>query len=73
MAAKRIYTVCDNNTGTTRLVRATHPNAALMHVARHTWAVRVATQTDLEQELKAGTKVEEPGEPPAPNTQGELK
>lgn len=62
MATKRIYTVCDNKAGTTRLVRASHPNAALMHVARSAWGVRVATQTDLEQEFKAGTKVEEAGE-----------
>lgn len=72
MATKRIYTVCDNSTGKTRLVRASHPNAALMHVARATWAVRVATQTDLEQEIKAGTKVEEPGEPASDDGQGNL-
>ena len=43
-----------------------------MHVARGTYQVRVATQGDLEQAFKAGTKVEEIGDP-APDGQGELK
>ena len=72
MVTKRIYTVCDNKTGTSRLVRASHPNAALMHIARSAVSVRVATQTDLEDAFKAGTKVEEPGEQPAADGQGTL-
>lgn len=65
MATKRIYTLCDDKTGVTRLVRAGHPNAVYMHAARTTWSVRVATQADLEQGFKAGTKVEEAGDKPA--------
>lgn len=70
MATKRIYSITKD--GVQRLVRASHPNAALMHVARATWAVRVATQADLEQGFKAGTKVEEPGEPAPADGQGAL-
>lgn len=54
----RIYTVADNATGKQRLVRATHPAPALLHVARGAFAVRVATQEDLEQLLPAGVQVE---------------
>jgi hypothetical protein len=67
---KRIYSVTKD--GVQRLVRATHPNPALMHVARGTFSVRVATQSDLEQAFKAGTKVEEVGEHPAGDGQGTL-
>lgn len=67
---KRIY--CVTKDGAQRLVRATHPNPALMHVARGTYQVRVATQSDLEQAFKAGTKVEEVGEQPAADGQGTL-
>lgn len=49
----RVYRVGD------RLVRATHPSHALMHVARDTHQVRVATQDDMEALLLAGTRVEE--------------
>ncbi len=56
---KRIYSVTKD--GVQRLVRATHPNPALMHVARATYSVRVATQADLEAAFKAGIPVEEPG------------
>jgi hypothetical protein len=48
----RIYKVGD------RLVRAAHPSTALMHVARETHPVRVATQDDLEDLLAKGVKVE---------------
>ena len=56
---KRIY--CVTKDGVQRLVRATHPNPALMHVARVTYSVRVATQADLEAAFKAGIQVEEIG------------
>lgn len=68
---KRIYSVTKD--GVQRLVRATHPNPALMHVARGTYQVRVATQGDLEQAFKAGTKVEEIGDHVPAEGQGELK
>ena len=42
---KRIY--CVTKDGVQRLVRATHPNPALMHVARVTYSVRVATQAEF--------------------------
>lgn len=58
MATKRIYTIEQGER--VRLVRASHPNAALMHVARDTFTTRVATQTDLERAFKAGVQVEEP-------------
>ena len=58
MATKRIYAIQQGDA--VRLVRASHPNAALMHVARGTYATRVATQTDLERAFKAGVQVEEP-------------
>ena len=60
---RRIYAVKAGDK--TRLVRATHPNTALMHVARGQYSVRVATQTDLEVAFKTGTLVEEPGAAPA--------
>jgi len=62
MASSRIYAVKHGDT--MRLVRASHPNTALMHVARGEHSVRVATQTDLENAFKAGIKVEEPGQAP---------
>jgi hypothetical protein len=55
----RIYTVCDNSSGTSRLVRATHPSHALMHVARGAYSVRVSTQEDLADMLPTGTAVED--------------
>ncbi len=41
----RIYHI--NLEGIPYLVRAAHPSAALMHVARNVASVRVATQDDL--------------------------
>lgn len=52
----RIYTVSDGKAD--RLVRATHPSNALMHVARGAFTVRVASQDDLERLLKSGATVE---------------
>lgn len=57
----RIYVVTDTTTEGARmqrLVRATHPSTALMHVARAAFGVRVASQEDLEELLGAGVKVE---------------
>ena len=57
MAAQtRVYlvTVGEND----RLVRATHPSHALMHVAREIAAVKVASQDDLIQCFEDGIKVE---------------
>jgi hypothetical protein len=54
----RVYTVCDNETGTSRLVRAGHPSHALMHVARGAYSVRVASQDDLIDSLAGGAEVE---------------
>lgn len=59
MAAQtRIYTICDNSTGVSRLVRASHPSHALMHVARGAFSVRVSTQEDLTDLLPGGVQVE---------------
>lgn len=55
----RTYTVTDKDTGDARLVRATHPSHALMHVARGAYDVRVSTQDDLIEMLPAGVKVED--------------
>lgn len=41
-----------------RLVRAAHPSAALMHVARDIAAVKVASQDALIECLEGGIKVE---------------
>lgn len=52
----RIYHV--NVEGIAYLVRAAHPSAALMHVARNIANVRVASQDDLVNCLADGIKVE---------------
>jgi hypothetical protein len=62
--ATRIYHV--NLEGNQFLVRASHPNAALMHVARSVSAVRVASQDDLVNCLADGIKVESAKEEAAP-------
>lgn len=54
--ATRIYHI--NMEGVVHLVRASHPNAALMHVARNVASVRVASQDDLVNSLADGVKVE---------------
>lgn len=53
----RVYrvTIGEND----RLVRATHPSHALMHVARDIAAVCVATQDDLIECIEDGIKVED--------------
>lgn len=62
MAAERIYCVKgkpdENGVREKRLVRASHPSTALMHVARDTYETAVATQNDLEELLSQGIKVE---------------
>jgi hypothetical protein len=62
--ATRIYHV--NVEGLQYLVRASHPSAALMHVARNISAVRVASQDDLINCLSDGIKVENAKEEAAP-------
>lgn len=54
--ATRIYFVAVE--GVPYLVRAAHPSAALMHVARNVAAVRVASQDDLVNCIADGIKVE---------------
>lgn len=62
MATERIYCVKgkpdENGKREERLVRASHPSTAQMHVARDTYEVGVATQNDLERLLSQGIKVE---------------
>ncbi len=58
--SKRIYLTTDQ-TGATRLTKATTPSQALAHHARSTIQVRVASQEDLVELIAAGTKVEEAG------------
>ncbi len=56
MTAKRIYlvTVGDKQ----RLVEATHPANALMHIARDMASVRVPSQAELVTAVKSGVEVE---------------
>jgi len=42
-----------------RLVRASHPSQALMHVAKDLLTVRVASQDDIVAALTLGVKVED--------------
>lgn len=61
----RIYLI--NLEGIPYLVRAAHPSAALMHVARNVASVRVASQDDLLNCIADGVKVESAkDETPAP-------
>lgn len=62
----RIYHI--NLEGAVHLVRAAHPSAALMHVARSVAAVRVASQDDLVASLKDGIKIESAREEAAETT-----
>lgn len=63
--ATRIYHI--NMEGLVYLVRASHPSAALMHVARNVASVRVASQDDLVNSIADGVKVESAAEEaPAP-------
>ena len=55
--ASRIYLVTIGESD--RLIRATHPAKALMHVARDIAKVNVATQQDLVDCLADGVKVED--------------
>jgi len=57
--AQRTYRV-DGHDGKPRLVRTSHPNNALRHVAETAFTVRVATQDDLIELLPQGVKVEQP-------------
>lgn len=62
MSTERIYCIKgkpdDIGRRTKRLVRAGHPSTALMHVARDSYEVAVASQNDLEELLGQGVKVE---------------
>ena len=66
--SKRIYSVTDGATAITRLVRAANQAQALSHVARSTFSVQVASQNELVAQLQSGTKVEEAGAEPEPET-----
>ena len=68
MAKDRIYFV--GNDTSARLVRASRQGPALMHVARGTLTVRVATQNDLELLLAKGVKVEDADGEPEPTGAG---
>ena len=58
----RIYVIRDNRPeGRTRLVRATHPNHAIKHVADAAFTATVATQDDLVKLIGLGTTVEDIG------------
>ena len=60
MAAQtRIYVVSDHESK--RLIRAAHPSHALMHAARSTFDVHVASQDDLIALLSDGVAVEDIG------------
>ena len=64
----RIYYVSVE--GVEHLVRAAHPSAALMHVARSIATVCVASQDDLVNCMADGVKVETAGESTADDKEG---
>lgn len=65
--ASRVYLVTIGEAD--RLVRATHPATALMHVARDIATVKVPSQQELIDCIADGVKVEYAGaEPPAAPT-----
>jgi hypothetical protein len=69
MATTRIYTVIDRlNPNDIQLVRATRQSTALTWASEQRFAVRMATQNDLEQHLKPGVPVPNASEQPAPQT-----
>ena len=53
----RIYAVAGADK--TRLVRASHPSAALAHVVKSTFTCRVASQDDLVSLVASGVAVED--------------
>lgn len=53
----RIYAVT-NDIGAMRLVRASHPNTAITHVARQHYTARVASQDDIVSAMAEGATVE---------------
>ena len=55
--AERIYIV--RNDHGARLVKANLRQQALSHVAATEYTVRVASQDDLVEQIKAGTKIEQ--------------
>lgn len=56
----RIYAVTSGagSVQLVRLVRASHPNTAITHVARQHYAARVASQDDIVTAMADGAKVE---------------
>jgi len=56
MSKTRIYLIRTGDKK--RLVRATHPSTALMHVVNQTHTAAVASQDDLELAFNEGLKVE---------------
>lgn len=58
----RTYVVIPKAGGFERLVKTTHPNRAISHVAADMLTARVASQEDLERLLPVGVKVEKPGD-----------
>jgi len=56
-ATTRIYVVSSGGSGE-RLIRAAHPSHALMHAARSTFDVHVASQDELVALLGRGVEVE---------------
>lgn len=58
MATQRIYMVGTPEKGK-RLIKATHRQQALTHVANSMFTIRVATQDDLVESLGEGVQVEQ--------------
>lgn len=58
MATQRIYMVGTPGEGK-RLIKATHRQQALSHVANSMFTIRVATQDDLVESLSNGVQVEQ--------------
>lgn len=60
MATTRIYRIAATTPGAKpRLVRASHPDTALRHVAQTTYTVTVATQDELVECVAGGIQVEQ--------------
>lgn len=56
--ASRYYVVENKATNERRLVRATHPNHAIRHVAQNVFSVHVPTQDELIELAKIGAEQE---------------
>ena len=62
MATQRIYIV-GTPENKSRLIKATHRQQALSHVANSMFTIRVATQNDLVESLSNGIQVEQYNDP----------